>query len=158
MRPPAALGQAREALGASSPVDELEAGASALRAGIDVNALIAVRAARPVGTAVYPLVVLTDVVERGVPQREARDAVTTIARMPKSDDALRGLQSTVAKNSGRGPGMAVDALNRYVKGTVNGANPSSAPATMDRPPIRPPTPPPCRTPADIFARRAAALR
>ncbi len=136
-----ALGQARDALGPSAPVDELEAGATALRAGIDVNTLSAVRAARPSGTVVIPLMVLTDVVQRGVPQREAREAVTTIARMPRSDDALKGLQTMVAKNSGRGPGMALDALNRYLRGTVNGTNPSSAPATMDRPPIRPPTPP-----------------
>ena len=136
-----ALAQARNALGANTPVAELEAGATALRAGIDVGTLAAVRAARSPGTAVVPLMVLTDVVQRGVPQADARNAVTTIARMPKSDDALKGLQSTVAKNSGRGPGMAVDALNRYLRGTVNGATPSSAPATMDRPPIRPPTPP-----------------
>ena len=138
-----ALGQARDALGASSPLDELDAGAGALRAGIDVGTLTEVRAARPAaGTATIALVVLTDVVARGVPKADARNAVTTIARMPKSDDALKGLQSTVAKNSGRGPGMAVDALNRYLRTTVKAAPPSSAPATMDRPPIRPPTPPP----------------
>lgn len=137
-----ALGQARDVLGTSSPVDELEAGARALLAGVDVGTLTALRAARPAGTAVIPLVVLTDIVQRGVPQTDARSAVTTIAKMPRSDDALNGLQSTVAKNAGRGPGMAVDALNRYLRTTVKAAPPSSAPATMDRPPIRPPTPPP----------------
>ena len=137
-----ALGQSRDVLGANAPVDELEAGARALLAGVDVGTLAALRAARPNGTAVIPLVVLTDVVQRGVPQADARSAVTTIAKMPKSDDALNGLQSTVAKNAGRGPGMAVDALNRYLRTTVKAAPPSSAPATMDRPPIRPPIPPP----------------
>jgi hypothetical protein len=64
-----ALGQARDALGPSSPVDELEAGAGAIRAGIDVGTLADLRAARPAaGTATIPLVVLTDVVERGVPK------------------------------------------------------------------------------------------
>ena len=138
-----ALGQAREALGASSPLDELEAGAVALRAGIDVGTLVDLRAVRPTaGSATVPLVVLADVLERGVPKADARNAVTTIAKMPKSDEALNGLQSTVAKNSGRGPGMAQDALNRYLRTTVKAAPPSSAPATTDRPPIRPPTPPP----------------
>lgn len=137
-----ALEQSRDALGSTATLDELEAGATAIRAGIDVGTLKAVRAARPIGAAVLPLVVLTDVTARGVPQADARNAVTTISRMPNSDDALRGLQNTVAKNAGRGPGMAVDALNRYLRTTVKAAPPSSAPATTDRPPIRPPTPPP----------------
>ncbi len=136
----AALSRAREVLGPTTPVDELDAGASALRAGLDAGALAAVRATRPVGTALVPLMVLTDIVKRGVPQVAARDAVAAIARMPGSDDALRGLQSTVAKNAVRGPGMAVDALNRYLRGTVSGARPPSAPATSDRKPIRPPSP------------------
>ena len=36
--------------------------------------------------------------------------------------------------------LAVDALNRYLRGTVSGGNPPSAPATTDRKPIRPPSP------------------
>lgn len=136
----AALANARDALGPTTPANELDAGASALRAGLDARTLAAIRATRPVGTAEVPLVVLTDIYQRGVPQNAARDAVTTIARMPASDDALRGLQLTVAKNAVRGPGMAMDALNRYLRGTVSRAPPSTAPATTDRKPIRPPTP------------------
>lgn len=138
----AALVQAMEALGPTTPVAELDAGARALRAGsgIDVRALEAIRAVRPAGSAITPLMVLTDLVQRGVPPASARDAVTTIARMPSSDNALNGLRETVAKNSVRGPGMAVDAMNRYLKGTVSGAIPTSAPATPDRKPIRPPSP------------------
>jgi hypothetical protein len=138
----AALEQAREVLGANAPLDELEAGATALRAGVDMGTLRLVRAERPTGTALIALTVLTDIVQRGVPQSEARNAFTSIARMPGSDAMLNGLRETVAKNSGRGPGMAVDALNRYLRTTVKAAPPSSAPATTDRPPIRPPTPPP----------------
>ena len=138
----AALVQAMDALGRSSPLAELEAGATALRAGsgIDVKALQAIRAVRPPGTALQPLIVLTDMVGRGVPSIQARDAVTTIARMPSSDEALKGLRETVAKNSVRGPGMAVDAMNRYLKATVSGNIQTSAPATPDRKPIRPPSP------------------
>jgi hypothetical protein len=62
----------------------------------------------------------------------------TIARMPRSDDALLGLQATVAKNALRGPGMAVDALNRYVRTTMPGNG--GPPVTLDRKPIRPPSP------------------
>ena len=135
-----ALESAREMLGTESSVAELEAGASALRAGIDARMLTAIRASRAVGAAVTPLVVMTDIVARGVPAATARDAVTAIARMPRSDEALLGLQVTVAKNSVRGPGMAVDAIQRYLRGTVPGSNSSSAPATVDRKPIRPPSP------------------
>lgn len=134
----AAMAEAKAALGDASTVGELDAGADALRAGIDAKTLAVVRSTRPRGTAVTALVVLTDVVRRGVPTATARDAVSTIARMPKSDDALLGLQSTVAKNSQRGPGMALDALNRYVRGTVSGAVSPSTPATSDRKPVRPP--------------------
>ena len=55
-------------------------------------------------------------------------------------DALLGLQATVAKNAQRGPGMALDALNRYVRGTVTGTVSPSTPATNDRKPVRPPDP------------------
>lgn len=136
----AALSDAREALGATSTAGELNAGASALRGGVDTRTLVAVRAARPNSSVEVPLVVLTDIVSRGVPSATARDAVSTIAKLPRSDETLMGLQLTVAKNSVRGPGMAVDALNRYVKGTVSGSAPPSTPATTGRPPIRPPTP------------------
>lgn len=135
-----ALAEAREALGPASTAAELDVGASALRAGLDSRTLALVRASRTTGSVEMPLMVLTDIVTRGVPASTARDAVTTLSRMPKSDEALMGLQSTVAKYSVRGPGMAVDALNRYVKGTVSGSAPPSTPATTDRKPIRPPTP------------------
>lgn len=136
----AAMAEARAILGPTTPVADLDAAATALRAGVDEKALSAIRTSRPVGSVVIPLMVLTDIVQRGVPIIAARDAVTTIARMPSSDDALKGLRAAVAKNSVRGPGMAVDALNRYLRGTVSGGNPPSAPATTDRKPIRPPSP------------------
>jgi len=135
-----ALLQARDVLGTGTPAEELDAGARALRAGVDANALAAVRATRAPGAALIPLVVLTDIVQRGVPQITARDAVASLSKQPGSDEMLKGLQSLVAKNAVRGPGMAVDALNRYLRGTVSGATPPSAPATTDRKPIRPPPP------------------
>ena len=133
-----ALADAKLALGEGSTVAELDAGATALRAGIDAKTLAMVRSTRPAGSAVTALVVITDVVKRGVPTSTAREAVTTIARIPRSDDALLGLQSTVAKSAQRGPGMALEALNRYVRGTVTGAVSPSTPATSDRKPVRPP--------------------
>jgi hypothetical protein len=132
-----ALQEAKRALGDRSTEDELEAGAIAVRAGLDDEALESVRASRAKSPVVVPLVVLTDLVRRGVPAGNARDAVATLARNPRSDDVLLGLQVTVAKNAQRGPGMALDALNRYIRSV--GASPASAaPATSDRKPVRPP--------------------
>jgi len=136
-----ALGDSREALGPTATVAELASGASALRAGVDTRTLQAVRAARPNGSVEMPLMVLTDFMTRGIPLTNAREAITTLSRLPRnSDELLLGLQSTVAKNAVRGPGMALDAMNRYVRGTVSGSAPPSTPATTDRKPIRPPTP------------------
>lgn len=136
-----ALSDSREALGPAASVAELASGASALRAGVDTRTLQAVRASRPNGSVEMPLMVLTDFMTRGIPLNNARDAVTTLSRMPRnSDELLLGLQSTVAKNAVRGPGMALDAMNRYVRGTVSGSVPPSTPATTDRKPIRPPSP------------------
>lgn len=134
----AALNEAKDILGPGSTADELVAGADALRAGYDARAVSAVRATRPPGSAAAALVVMTDLASRGVPTVTARDAVTSIARLGKSDDALWGLQMAVAKNAQRGPGMALDALNRYLRGTVPGSPGSTVPATTDRKPVRPP--------------------
>jgi hypothetical protein len=136
-----ALAEARIALGLTSTATELDAGADALRVGIPASTLAQIRASRPGASVEMPLMVITDLVSsRGVPVANARDAVTALARLPKADDALMSLQQVVAKNSVRGPGMALDALNRYVKGTVAGNGLSSTSATPDRKPPRPPTP------------------
>jgi hypothetical protein len=134
-----ALHQAKQALGARSGEDELEAAAIALRAGLDEGAVETVRASRATGQVVVPLVVLTDLVRRGVPVANASEAVTTLARQPRSDDVLLGLQATVAKNAQRGPGMALEALKRYVRANV--IPPAvAAPLPQERKPVRPPDP------------------
>lgn len=134
-----ALQEAKRALGDRATEDELEAGAIAVRAGLDWRAVESVRASRPTGSVVVPLVVLTDLVRRGVPASNARDAVATLVRSPRADDVLLGLQATVAKNAQRGPGMALDALNRYVRSM--GATPAATtPTSPDRKPVRPPDP------------------
>lgn len=137
----AALHEARQVLGPGSTAGELDAAATALRAGVDERTVGAIRDMRPAGTAVTALVVVTDLVQRGVPAPQAREALTAIGRS-RPDDVLLGLQATVAKNASRGPGMAMDALQRYVR--VNGAPgtpgsaPAPTPATPDRKPARPP--------------------
>jgi hypothetical protein len=132
-----ALAAAKFALGDGSTEAELDAAATAIRAGIEPRTIAGLRTTRPAGTAVTALVVLTDLVGRGVPLPTAREAVTTLATQSRSDESLTGLQQTVAKNSQRGPGMALDALNRYVRGTTSGAVPPGGSAGK---PVRPPDP------------------
>jgi hypothetical protein len=135
-----ALADAREALGAGSTVAELDAGASALRAGIDPQALQGVRTTRPPGEGVTALVVLTDLVRRGVPAATARDAVTTLARLPGADDALLGLQGVVARGAARNPDMAVQALQRYIRTAAPATRAPAGGGPALRPPTRPPPP------------------
>jgi hypothetical protein len=134
----AAMLDARAALGDASTESELASGADAIRAGADGKVLKAIRATRPaIGSSVGSLVVFTDLVkQRGIPMNDARDAILSLARAYSSDEALNGLQSLVARNSERGPGMAQDAMKRYVKANAAGAK--NAPA---KPVTRPPSPP-----------------
>ena len=133
-----AMLDARAALGDNSTESELGAGADALRAGLDGKALQGIRAVRPTpGTALTALVVASDFLSRGISASQAREAVTALARTSKSDDGLNAAQSLVARNAERGPGMARDALDRYVKTTVGGAQ-KNAPG---KPVTRPPGPP-----------------
>ncbi|MEO7362535.1 MAG: hypothetical protein ABI120_19550 [Gemmatimonadaceae bacterium] len=134
----AAMIDARAALGENSSVSELESGADAIRAGADGKSLQAIRITRPAtGSAVGALVVFTDITKRGISMNDARDAVVTLARTSRTDESLNGLQSLVARNSERGPGMAQDAMKRYVKANAAGAQ-KGAPA---KPVTRPPSPP-----------------
>ena len=135
-----ALRDAKQALGERSTDDELEAGAIALRAGLDRRALELVRGSRPKAPVVVPLVVPTDLVRRGVPAATAQEAVAALGRAPRADDALLGLQATVAKNAQRGPGMAVDALHRYVKAVIVTSPDAATSTSSDRKPVRPPAP------------------
>lgn len=136
----AALGDAREALGDRASVAELDAGATALRAGIDPRALQAVRTVRPPGEGVTALVVLTDLVRRGVPAASAREAVTALGRLPTADDALLGLQGAVARGAARSPDMALESMQRYIQGMMPTARPPAPGGIPVRPPTRPPPP------------------
>ncbi|MEO7996451.1 MAG: hypothetical protein ABI852_03340 [Gemmatimonadaceae bacterium] len=134
-----AMLDARAALGENSTESELSSGADALRMGADGKALQAIRATRPAsGSAVGAIVVFVDIARRGISMNDARDAVLTLAKTYRTDESLNGLQSLVARNSERGPGMAQDAMKRYIKDNVAGAqkNGTAKPVTP-----RPPSPP-----------------
>lgn len=131
-----AMLDARAALGDNSSESELSTGAEAIRAGADGKALQAIRATRPAtGTAVGALVVFSDLIgNRGISLNDARDAVVSLARTSRTDETLNALQSLVARNSVRGPGMAQDAMKRYVKDNVAAAQKNGQAQTGKRPP------------------------
>ena len=84
------LSEARSALGASSRETEIVAGASALMAGVPADSLARLRASRPGTSLSISLVVLCDLVARGVPQPAASGAVLAAVRAGGTDtDLLR---------------------------------------------------------------------
>lgn len=134
-----AMLEARSAMGQQTTESELASGAEAIMIGAESKALQQIRAIRPNrGAALTALVVLADLMQRGIQPNKARDAIVSLARV-SSDDALNGLRVLVAKNADRGPGMAQDALDRYVRTNVSGAekNAPKPPNRTSRPPDAP---------------------
>lgn len=133
-----AMIDARSALGIQTTESELDSGADAILKGAEPKALQQIRATRQNrGTALNALVVFTDLMLKGIQPGKARDAIVSLARVSPSDDDINGLRVLVAKTSERTPGMAQDALDRYVRNSVSGAK-NKAPT---QPATRPPSPP-----------------
>jgi hypothetical protein len=85
---------ARAALGTHNEA-ELVAGAAALQAGVGPHALADLRESRPGRPLAIPLVVLSDLVTRGVPRDTATALVLLVARAGLSDDAFLEVQRSV---------------------------------------------------------------
>lgn len=90
-----ALGESRAALGNATPV-EVKTGASAIEAGARPQVLAQLRRARPQGSLLVPLAVLTDLVGIGVPVDTATRTVLALARAP--DAALLAFQRDVERD------------------------------------------------------------
>lgn len=126
-----AMEEARTVLGARAGTSELDACATAMRAGVDRTTMAHLHTIRTGATIIKPCVVLTDILQRGIPISTANEAVLTISRLPRADAPLDSLQSLVAKNVTRGgQGMAVEAIQRYLRevaptsqDTSNGSRP-----------------------------------
>ena len=129
----AAMEDVKRIVGPRVSASELDACAQAMRAGVDGGTMALLRAARPTGPLVQPCIVVTDLIQRGVPFATANNAVLSVARLPQSDSMLDSMQSVVAKNAARGgPGMAVEALQRYLRDNVPAT--ARASGTRSRPP------------------------
>jgi hypothetical protein len=94
-REASALGEARLALGADARPVELVAGASALLAGVPRDSLTRLPASHTGGSRVVALVVLSDLVARGVPVETASASVIAATRAGAGDTALLRLRERV---------------------------------------------------------------
>ncbi|MDE3128179.1 MAG: hypothetical protein KGL38_09230 [Gemmatimonadota bacterium] len=104
--------EARATLGTVADRDELDAGAAALQAGIPASALSDLRASGHGKSITVPLVVLADLVTRGVPRDMASHTLLQLWTAGASDADLLDLPKAVGQDilSGAAPGDAL--LNR----------------------------------------------
>jgi hypothetical protein len=107
-----ALGDARAALGAGATETELVAAAAALQAGVQPPALAELRRTRGRRSVASPLVVLADLVARGVPPVAATDAVLRLARGGALDADYALLRRDVERDIAAGASPAAAAAMR----------------------------------------------
>lgn len=127
------LRDARAALGPNVSNDELGAAAGALRVGITQVELAAISRSRPEKVLTVPLVVLTDLVSRGVPRDTASTTIFQLFQRGAEDGDFLGLWRGVERDivSGTAPGQAL--LNRAREVPSRGPPPISPPASTGRP-------------------------
>lgn len=113
------LGESRAALGDSAAVEEITAGANALRAGLRSGDLSRLRGVRARGqhashSLTVALVVLADLATRGVPPALAAASVNELVARNVSDGALISFRQTVERDllSGRSAASVLDARTR----------------------------------------------
>jgi len=115
----ARLDTSRTALGATATESELVAGASALQAGVASPVLRELRAARGTKSLAVPLVVLGDLVTRGVPSDTASALILLVAREGLGDETLLAIQRDVQRDVRDGAHPATAAAIR-ARGAVGG--------------------------------------
>jgi len=127
------LRDARTALGPSASADELAAGAGALRVGVVGSELSHLAATRNGNRLTVPLVVLADLVTRGVPRDTASLTIFQLWLHGAADDDFLGLWRSVERDivSGTDPGVAL--LNRAREIPAKGPSTAVPPATGVRP-------------------------
>jgi hypothetical protein len=119
------LGRARAVLGPASLPPEIEAGAAALRAGVDPAVLAALRSKRPRQPLTVPLSVLADLVASGVPPDTAAAAVLALAPITE-DGALMEFRRNVERDIALGAPPAAAAAVRVTAGDALNAVPEGA--------------------------------
>jgi hypothetical protein len=127
------LRDARVALGTRVTDDELAAAAGAIRVGIAQTELAALARSREEKVLTVPLVVLTDLVTRGVPRDTASTTIFQLFQRGADDGDFLGLWRGVERDivSGTDPGQAL--LNRAREVPTRTSPPVSPPTSTGRP-------------------------
>ncbi|HUF27086.1 MAG TPA: hypothetical protein VMM18_08925 [Gemmatimonadaceae bacterium] len=105
------MGSAQQALGPARPV-EIDAAAEALRVGVQPLTLSQLRSAQPRGAVDVALVVLVDLVQRGVPVDTASRLILALAETRVGDGVYHALREHVARDIGAGALPVVAAATR----------------------------------------------
>ena len=127
-----ALGVARQTLGDSSASDEIVSAAGVLVVGVQPRVVGEYRMARRAGSLTVPLVVLADLIARGVPADTASSAIGLALRNGARDDQLTELRRRIERDilAGARPATATNIRTQDLPGV-------QTPARVIRPPSRP---------------------
>lgn len=106
------LAVARAALGPDASDADLLAGAGALYEGVSSDDLTRLRGARAGQSVALPLVVLADLIERGVPAGTAIGIVLDVARSGAGDDTFAAMRRDVEHDIRAGAPPAIAASTR----------------------------------------------
>jgi hypothetical protein len=117
----ARLDSSRVALGRTSTEGELVAAAAALQAGVGPAVLAQLRQERAGRSLAVPLVVLGDLVTRGVPHDTASALILLVAREGLSDETLLAIQRDVQRDVRDGAHPATAAAIR-ARGAASGGS------------------------------------
>jgi hypothetical protein len=129
-----ALGQAKAALGTVARDDEIVSGAGVVVAGVAPAVLRDYRSARPELSLTVPLVVLADLIARGVPADSAAAALGAALHAGVRDAQLADFRRKVEHDILRGARPSA-AMTMHLKGVPGGggAKAPSTPSTPSRP-------------------------
>ena len=116
------LRAAQTVLGSGKRNDLYQAAANALLAGVSVRVLHDLQQLRPASTLVLPLVVVTDLTLRGVPEDSAAAYVSRLLVADARDSDLTELQQSVAQGIIAGARPAI-AASSAVQQTLRRLNP-----------------------------------
>ena len=123
-----ALRGSRAALGADATTPEIVSGAGVLLSGVTADALRQIRAAAPRRPLTVPLVVLADLIARGVPKDTAARAIEAAARANARDDDYSALRRFVEQDilAGASPAAAAMLRVRSITGVPPMPDPSDS--------------------------------
>jgi hypothetical protein len=127
-----ALGVARQTLGESAASDEIVSAAGVLVVGVQAGVVGEYRMARPTGSLTVPLVVLADLIARGVPADTASSAIGLALRNGARDDQLTEMRRRIERDilAGARPATATTIRTQDLPGV-------QTPRRLIRPPPRP---------------------